>query len=216
MSLEFLVPVILTLVLALIFTISKLRELLSERKLRKLISWIMVSNTQSSDSHEFPLWAYLSNAQLKFKIKSEYCITGERDWEIVRKILKKFQEDTSQSYFQDRLKPIKGKYEIYGEHYFMRLLCSFLLEHQCDSSFFGDNMHQETISYKSYGSWGGQLYDAAYSLTDFAIVYHKMYYITCVFCKNCTPIIESNMKLWLDEKSIEEILDTKQIKISRA
>lgn len=63
-----------------------------------------------------------------------------------------------------------GKYLMPDKTYFMYLLQGYCEEHQCDYKLLGYDMHKETISHKSYGSWGGPLYDATYSLTDFAIL----------------------------------------------
>ena len=196
------------LILTIVFMVPKLRELYSESNLRKLVSWIMIN-------HDLPLWTYIKDAQYKYEIKKEHRITDEHDWEIVQDILRQFQADIGQSYFKGNLKQIKSKYVISGEHYFMVLLCSYLMEHQCDREFLGYDMHKETLSYKEYGSWGGQLFDATYALTDFAIIYHKLYYIACVFCKNCPTLMKSFIPIYIDEKGTEEILNTKQIKISR-
>lgn len=205
------------LTIAVVLMAFKLRELYREKKMKKLISWIAINNSPVTSlyGHDAPLWTYISDAQYHLKIKKEYCILEEQDWKLAKEILEKFQLYAVQLYLRGELKIIKSKYEIWGEHYFMFLLQSYLMKHQCDDKFFGYDMHKERISYKEYGRWGGALFDATYALTDFAVVYHKMYYITNIYCKNCKSIIESNMALFIDEKNTEKILDTRQIEISR-
>ncbi len=216
MLIEIIVPVVCILAIAIIFMISKLHELYKERQLKKLVSWIFVNSPLSASGHDFPLEDYIFNAQYKFEIKKEFCISKELELDFVKEILEEFKKDMFQSYFADNLKTVKSKYVISGEHYFMSSLQRFLQKHQCDHHFLNYDMHKETIAYKEYGSWGGKLFDATYALTDFAITYHKMLYIAHTFCKNCKPLAESNLSLLFDdEKDLEKILNTKQIKISR-
>ena len=194
--------VLTILIIALIFMISKLREYYSEKKLRELVSWSIIGDYRFA----------IANAQYKYGIKKEYCITEETEKEYMWEIIAEFQKEMARSYFKGELKTVKSKYAIWGEHYFMYSLQYFLGKHQCDYEFLGHYMHEERISYKEYSGDG---YESTYTLTDFAVVYHKMYYISHVFCRNCKPIIESNMVLPFDNaKNIEKILNTKQIEIS--
>ena len=165
-------------------------------------------------SHSLPLYSYIANAQIKLNIPSEYKIGGTNEWDIVKNILTEFQKELIQDYFNSNLKIVKSKYVIPGEHYFMFALTSFLEDHQCDYDFQGNNMRKEQLSYKRYGDWGGPCYDATYSLTDFALVYHKLYYITYLFCKR-SEIFNPKGVAFQNSESIKSILDTKQIQISR-
>lgn len=203
-----LIGVVIILVFVVIVMAFKMRELYREKQLHRWVSWIMVSNA---------LWTYISDAQHELGINKEYRISYEQEWDIVKEILEEFQSYTAQSYFKGCLKTIKSKYEISGEHYFMLLLQSFLREHECDNKFLDYDMHKKRICYKEYGSdqsWN-RPYDATYTLTDFAIIYHKLYYVSHVYCKNCQSINESEMRPVDHEKDIEETLDTQQIQISR-
>ena len=133
---------------------------------------------------------------------------------MVKDILSEFQKELIQDYFSNKLKIVKSKYDIPGEHYFMFALTSFLEDHQCDYDFQGNPMHKDTLSYKRYGDWGGPCYDATYSLTDFALVYHKLYYVAYLFCKS-SEIFNPKGVAFRNSESIRSILDAKQIQMSR-
>ena len=133
---------------------------------------------------------------------------------MVKDILAEFQKELIQDYFNNNLKIIKSKYAIPAEHYFMFALTSFLEDHQCDHDFHGNAMQKERLSYKRYGDWGGPCYDATYSLTDFALVYHRLYYVAYLFCRS-SKILNPNGVAFQNSESIIRILDTKQIQISR-
>jgi hypothetical protein len=207
--------VIIVMVIVIAFLSYKFYESHKEKELRKLVSWSVIGDycpTLNSYSYNRELFITIMNTQHKYGIKKKYCITEETEEEYMREIIEEFQKEMARSYFRGVLKTVKGKYTIREEHYFMLSLFCFLTKHQCDSKFLGYDMHKERVSFKDYGNLN---FDATYTLTDFAIVYHKMYYITRVFYNNCKPLIESNLALpYNNEKAIEEILNTKQIELS--
>ena len=195
------------------FLITKFIEYSLERKLKELVAW-SVSDDPSECRYNGPLHIYISNAQNKLSLPQEYRICGDDEWDVIKEILKQYQKELTQDYFLGKVHLFVSKYVIYGEVYFMYALERFLDHHQCDYSFLSHKMQQETISYKSYGSWGGPLFDATFSLTDFAVVYHKLYYIAYLFCKN-SKVINPKSDSYQGDNSIKEILDTRQIQISR-
>lgn len=202
------------LVFVVIIMVSKLRELYKEKKLRDLVSFSVIGDycpPLGRYSYVSAPYYVIMNAQNKYGIKKEYCITEKKENKYMHEIIEEFQKEMARSYFKGELKTIKSKYIMQGENYFMLLLHSYLQEHQCDYNFLGYDMHNERISYKEYDGGG---YMATDTLTEFAVTYHKMYYIAHVYCKNCKPIVESEIPLFDNEKSIEKILDTKQIEIS--
>ena len=209
---ELLAPIIFILVFVFIFLFLKLREFYRDRSLRYLVGWSV-----STDNHircNISLSAYILNAQIKLSLPQEHRISGSVETDYMKEILAEYQRDLSQSYFKGHLKVIKSKYAVSGEHYFMYTLQRFLEGHQCDYEFLGHDMRKKRLEYKRYGDWGGPLYDSTYSLTDFAIVYHKLYYIAYLFCKN-SKITNPNGDTYQDDEFLKEILDTQQIQISR-
>ena len=190
-----------------IVSINKWIEYSKVRKLKENVSWCVVS-------HDMPLWIYLSNTQIEYDIPIQYRIDSDAEWDFVRKILDEYVFDLTKSFFRGELKLFNDIRTMNGESYFMLSLNSFLSEHECDFSFLNQDMHEKRISYKEYGRWGGVLFDATYSITDFSVAYHKMLYISYLFCKNSKYLNPDGDKYY-NEKYIEEILDKKQIQISR-
>lgn len=136
----------------------------------------------------------------------------DEEWETVKIIIANFQKVIVQKYFHNSLNLPKSKY-IDGEIYFMYLLQGYLEENQCNHSFLGYDMHKETISRENYGSWGGQLYDATYALTDFALIYHKLFYIAYMSCKE-SKAFNSIGNCFNNEAALEEIIDSRRISVS--
>lgn len=195
-----------------IYAFVKLKEHSKERELYYLVAWCV---TIDSCEHRcnLRLTDYIHKAQIQEDIPQKYRITGD-EWDVVNEIVGQFQKVLVQNYFNGRLSAPKSKYVIPGEHYFMFKLALFLEKHQCDYEFLDHNMHKDTLDYRRYGDWGGPLYDATYSLTEFAITYHKLYYIACEFCRS-SKIFNLNGDSFQSNDSIKEILDSKQISVSR-
>ena len=195
------------------YIIKKSIENSREKKLKAIVAWCATDNSNTF-RYNLHLWEYILNAQIKLNLLPEYRISTDKEWNLAKDIIKGFQRDITQKYFSNQLSIPTSKYVIAGETYFMYLLQGYCEEHQCDYGFLGYDMHKETISYKSYGSWGGLLYDATYSLTDFAMVLHKLYYISYMHCKKSSPL-NPNGEYWSGEHSIEEIIDSRRLSVSR-
>lgn len=183
------------------------------RTLHELVAWC-VTDSSSEYRCNIHLHEYISNAQIDEKISKDYSISNEAEWNIAKEIITYYQKYLTQLYFTNRLTLPKSKYVIPGVHYFMYTLQAYLELHQCDYTFYGHEMHKETISQKNYGSWGGQLFDAIYALSDYSLVFHKLYYISYVFCKH-SKIFNPKGEMFNNEKVIEMIIDSKQISLSR-
>ena len=193
-----------------IVAFSKWRDLSQERKLRNLVAWSVAQEKPNEllvYAHDLPLWAYLKNAQIKH-LSQEHCISGDNEWKFAKEILAEYQKDLTQNYFKGYLKLMKSKYVMRGEEYFMFRLYVFLSNHECDYEFLGYNMHKEMV--ERNGNCG-EPHNATYSLTEFAIVLHKMHYITYMYCRE-NDILRDFIPEW-NEKIIKEILDTKLIQI---
>lgn len=204
------VAIILVVIIESYFIIKKVHELSKQKRLNELVAWCVTTNSNEYRNN-LSLLDYIKNAQNKYCTTSELKIATD-EWDSVKLLIESFQNDTTQDYFCKHLKNPPPKID--GESYFMCLLQEYLDKHQCDHYFLDNKMHKETLSRKDYGSWGGQLYDATYSVTDFALVFHKLYYISYMFCKNSTKI-NPNMEYFTCEKSIEDVITSKTISISR-
>lgn len=200
---------LLLFVLVAIVAFKKWHEASQERSLRTLVGW-----STSSDNHircNLALSAYIYKAQIR--LLENYRISGDEERKAVNEILEEYRKNLVQAYFAGKLSIPKSKYVVQGQDYFMFALYAFLSDHQCDYEFLGHDMHKERISYKSYGSAFNSGFDATYSLTDFAVVFHKMHYIAYMYCRG-SEILKNYVPAWNEEK-LKEILDTKQIQLSR-
>ena len=157
---EMITSLIFLMVFVFIFLFSKLREFYRDKSLRELVAWSV-----SSDDHircNLSLSDYIVKAQIRLSLPQEHRVSGSVEMDYMKEILTEYQRDLSQTYFKGRLKLIKSKYAISGECYFMASLYAFLSEHQDDYKFLGHEMHKSN---------------------DFTEVYHKMHYITYMYCK---------------------------------
>ena len=178
-----------------------------EQKLRGLVSWSAIGDYSPAFgrySYVRELLIAVLNAQYNDAIDKKYRIAEEIEKQYVNEILKEYQKDIMRSYFKGHLALIKSKYAIRGEDYFMFSLHDFLSEHQCDYKFLGYDMHKERLEYTRYGETISAGFDATYALTDFAIVYHKLYFIAYMYCKN-SKITNPNGNCFCNEKFIKDI-----------
>jgi hypothetical protein len=202
------------LILTTVVAISKWRELIQERKLREVVAWSAIGEccpTLGRNSYTSDLYIAIHNAQFNEAIDKKYRF-AEGEKQHILEIIDAYQKDIMRSYFKGSLRLIESKYVVSGEAYFMAAMYSFLSEHECDYTFLGHDMHKERVFYKSYGESFSSGSESIYSLTDFALTFHKMHYITYMYCKH-NKILESYVPEW-NEKSIREIIDTQQIQIS--
>lgn len=212
-----LICLVIILIAVILYFSSALIEYYKRKRLHNLVAWTVIKSKPAEllvYSHDQPLWSYLEDAQSRLHVPQDHCITSDKEWEFVREILDAYQKDLVQSYFKNHLLLLDSKCVLSGEDYFMVALHTYLSTHQCDYKFLSYNMHEKRLEYKSYGSWGGALYDAAYSLSDFAVAYHKVLYLAYLYCKK-SNVINPSGSLFTNEAHLEEILNTKTIKISR-
>jgi hypothetical protein len=92
-----LVMIIFILVMAIIISLHKVKELSLQEKLRNLVAWSV-----SQDDHvrcNIPLFSYVANTQIDLDIPKEYRISGDDGWGFVKEILVEYQSDLIQSFF---------------------------------------------------------------------------------------------------------------------
>lgn len=198
----------------LVWGFSKWRNL---RKLEQLREWIYWASSKNNNArYSMSLLQHFKNEQIKAKIPDPYRVSGDEEWEFVEKILKEYQLDLMYAFFEGRAAIIKDKLSVNencNTSYFVFSLYIFLCDHQCDYKFCGEEMHSKTIEHNSYGVWGHPLFDATYALTDFAIVFHKMMYVTYMAAKG-NGLLKDFLPSWKEE-NLKENLDTQTIQISR-
>ena len=194
------------------FLIRNYRKYEKQFALYKLVSWVVDDNDYNSRTY------LISDAQDKFVSEPEYRIETDEEWNVVKEIITAVKNKTSEYYFKGYLSVPKSvpktEYHTNFEVYFLYLLHNFLKEHQCESRVLGNDMHNKTLKYEDFGSWGAPLYDATYELSDFAITFYKLYLITHLYCTN-NQVISSSVTIFNKEESIKTIIDSKTISISR-
>ena len=188
--------VIPALLFILFIALYKLHEYSRERTLYRSVAWCMDTDN---------LITYVLSAQ-----KDQDYRINDTDWDYLRTILAEYQKDLATAFLKGRLNPIRCKYVMEGENYFMLTLSIFLRKHENTHEFFGHRMHGE----KSPSTPG------TYSISDFSLVYHKLCYISNNFCKNSKAILSCKndgiIQLLSHSTSyaayLSKILETKQIK----
>lgn len=183
------------------------------KEIRKLVAWCVTDDSRVY-RYNLSLSAYVNNAQLHAEMCENHRILGDTEWKYVQIILSGFQQHLTQAFFYGEISHKKSKWSIPEEDFFMYHLFCYLSSHECEYKFLGFDMHAKTISYESHGSWGGPLFDAIYELTDFAIVVQKLRYITFLSCKT-SLIYKDDIAGWLTPEHFTDMIDTKQIHISR-
>ena len=158
---------------------------------------------------------FFPNADKLFLIEDKYWLNGDEELNTAKEILREYQKDLSQKYFSGYLIASRLKCKLSDAEFFLLTLKEFLEKHECETTFCGNKMYK-TKEYKSYGSWGLPLFDATYELTDFAVVYHKMYLIAQVYCLTLRENpLDTNTLYFQWTESAKEVLDTREMKVSR-
>ena len=204
--------VIVALMFAMFFAIDKTIKYYKQKKLFELVSWSVIGDYNPVlDRYSYinDLIFSIRRVQSKESISAQYKIVEEDDFKLVRKIIEEYQEHISKLYFRDKLSLIKSKYNVSKMDYFMATFHFFLSENDAEYEFLGHDMYSERIEYKSYEGGG---YSAKYAMSDFGILYYKLYYITYMYCKE-SPALKNRVAGWT-EKFIQDVLDTKQIDIT--
>lgn len=192
-----------------------------EKTIRKHISWCEVSGFGFEFCCPQSLWLSVNDIQNEQNVDEKYLILGDNSWCIVKDILSFYQKKLADFYFLrfyqtlgkgNSLKSLRNFANLSDMEFFMLSLDIFLEKYQTETVFNGSDMYN-LLSRIDYGSWGAQLYDAEYELTDYALVYHKLYYIADLFCRRNDRIKKIGTSHHPEE--IAKIIDTNRIKISR-
>ena len=196
----------------------KLRELFRLKRTKKLVAWAVLGDYDAivgPKSYTQALWSDIKNAQYTFKLSKEYSIIEENDVILCHDIIREYQNHMAKRYFLDTLPNYQTKKRLSSKDYFMATLYDFLSDHQCDHEFIGHIMCEKRLKYIEYGTWGVTNYDATYALSDFAIIYHKLLYITFCYCKNCLAFNPEKDSTWREtrENSLKNAITKKQLDV---
>lgn len=158
---------------------------------------------------------FFPNADKLFLIEEKYWLSGDEELNIAKEILHAYQKELSQKYFSGHLIASRFICRLSDAEYFLLTLEEFLKKHECER-YFIDNEMYTVKNYKDYGTWGMPLFDATYELTDFAIVYHKMYLIAQMYCLTLRKNpLDANTLAFKSAEYTKKILDTREMEVSR-
>lgn len=179
------------------------------------VKWCIANNPNSISSEDQRCDLKLRNAILRLQeelsITKEYRIV-EDEFDFVIDIIHCYQNDLAQKYFNGFALNYRNLSE---EEYYIVTFNAFLERHECERTL-NDNEMYLTKEYKSYGSWGAPLFDAKYDLTDFAVTYHKLYYITQFKCiKLHGKPISNNSVANLRLEASKKAITTREIEVSK-
>lgn len=178
----------------------------TQKTLKKRVSWCVASS--NLERYNLSLLEHINSVDADLK----YMIVGETEEQIAKYILETYQSKLAQDYFNDKLsiskEVINSRYAQTDEAYFFISLSRFLQEHECEK-YFNEKQMYTTKTYKSYGSWGGELFDATYEFTDVGFVYHKLYYLAQLYCEKL------GWSSHAETERLEKCLECKEIQVSR-
>lgn len=135
-------------------------------------------------------------------LPSQYRL-NEYEIDMAKDILAKYQENIIFAYFKETLSTKLVFLNMPSETYFIFSFFEFLHKHSCEYSFHNHTMHKYVSKKDSIKTC---------SLTDFGIVFYKLYYIACVFCETDSYITKKNL-FHYDSILIKENLDKGEIEL---
>ena len=157
---------------------------------------------------------FFPNGDKLFLIEEKYWL-HEEEFDYAKQILQEYQKDLVQKYFSIQLGENRFIKKLTEAEYFVFTLKDFLEHCECEITFKGNQMYN-TKEYKDLGSWGMPLFKATYELTDFAVVYHKMYLIAQTYCLTLRKDpLDTDTLSYQSVEATKKVLDTKEIEFSR-
>ena len=145
-----------------------------KNKLLEKVQWCVCDSFTGMRS-ENKLRDYIILSQQKLSLDTNYRITKD-EFSIIEDIFKNYQQDLIQKYFAETL-PNDNHNNV---TFFILTLGDYLEKHQCDTTFNGNEMYI-VKERKTYGTWGVTSFSATYLLTDYAVTYNKLLYITQLY-----------------------------------
>lgn len=193
----------------LVFLSSKFVEYCKAKRLFENVKWCVSYNPSSpyDTKPEIKMRDTILYLQRKAAVEEKYLI-ADTEFDTVCEILRSFQQDVVLKYFNS----ILPNYKFDSKECFIFYLDDFLCKNQCKDTFNGNEMY-EIKNKKYHGTWGAT-FSATYVLTDYAVTYHKLYYIVQL------AIVEINTRLNKEVTGVhraeetKKALDTREIAVS--
>lgn len=201
--------IIVILLFGIVFLSQKTYEFYKSNNLFEKAKWFVSYNQPYEPKPEIKMRDIILHLQRKLSLSEKYLIT-ETELEIVSEILQSFQLDLIKKYFNGSLSNCKFT----NAEFFIIKLNEFLERNQCKDSFNGNEMHAEVKNYKSYGTWGMTSFSATYVLTDYAITYYKVLYITQLQHNELLAITNPNTFAFQTAAVTKRAIDTREIEVN--
>lgn len=174
----------------------------------KKVKWCISYDSFNNTEADRKMYTHILRLQHQLSIGERYRITNDES-DIIIEILHSFQQDLIQRYFNDSLTSCKYIEEVF----FTISLMEFLEKHQCKQTFNGNEMHTPK-NYQEYGTWGATSFSATYVLTDYAIIFYKLLYITQLYCNKLLNITDTNKLGFITAETTKVAIDTRHIDVN--
>ncbi len=185
-----------------------------------ILVYCLYTHFKNKDLFEKVKWCVTSDSLIRMKdqilrlqyeleIDDKYRIT-ETEIDIVIGILQGYQKALIQEYFNGSL--LNGKFV--ADAWFVTTLGDFLGKHQLETTFNGNEMYT-TKDYEAHGCWGMDLFTATYVLTDYAVAYNKLFYISWLYYLKLHKIVGDEKVGVIIANGIREAIDNGEIKVGR-
>lgn len=202
--------IIIVLIVAAVVIVRWHRKFEKEKRLKSFVAWCQSSAARDGDS----LVDIICQVQRELNLPPDLRLQTKEEKTYASEILEDICDSIARLHFSENLdipkvKPAWG----WQTKCLMFWIQSQLEDHQCDFHYLSHDMHDKTISWRDYGSYGGRNFDATYTLSDFAVAFHKLYYISYVHNqrdKEMNPQGKYNRH----EERIEKTIRNKSISIT--
>ncbi len=187
--------IIIVFILFLIFLLYLLRKHYNNKRLKELSAWILTKNPYNR-TYNLSLTGYIMKKfQIELCIPEKYRVTPNEK-ETAELIVSAFREYFSELCLNNSVTSPEAVSKISEEKFFIYHFDCYLEKHSCDHRFIDNEMFEKLISQEGTYNLGS----FTYSLTDFALVFFKLNYITSTYLND-----SKNMK------NIADIIDKQQI-----
>ena len=148
------------------------------------VRWIAISGNMGcifdsrgkhKDVRDRALYKYIEREQNELNVEQEFCIDffNEKEKDFICKILEIHKQKDIESFFRDSLKKDKVFYQIDKLEYYMFSIYGFLRENEVRAEL-------DKIILYTFDRQDGAY--RTYKLTEFGLLYQRLYYIVTLFC----------------------------------
>ena len=149
----------------------------------------------------------LHNTQHQLNIPSQHRLFRSEN-DPVTEILNLYRKDLNAKFLNNTLLHTRYITKMNDTEYFFFTFYNFFYNHSCDTDL-GKN-EILTLKHKENGAHGR--YDAEYTLTDFGVIFYKLYHLALSYCETNSHINQNNFR---GSDGIKSILDTQKVTISK-